>query len=214
MREDTLLIIDPSEITKKYAKKMEYLDKVRDDSEKGLSSGYWACDEVAAEAGEPDIVPLYHELYSTVTNAFISGNTEILRFIERISEKAGNCGIYVMYRGGDQGTMINPPLDDERRFLVRLVGTRHLVYRGRGVKARRLAESCPLSYAERLVKEKKGKEKHYSLKFGFLRVQLPHRSEQLYLLVFKGFGVEPLMLLTNVAMRTKRSVLRRALDAY
>lgn len=31
--EDTLLIIDPSEITKKYAKKMQYLDRVRDGSQ-------------------------------------------------------------------------------------------------------------------------------------------------------------------------------------
>ena len=35
----TLLIIDPSEIAKKYAKKMQYLDTVRDDSEGELSIG-------------------------------------------------------------------------------------------------------------------------------------------------------------------------------
>ena len=38
--EDTLLIIDPSEITKKYAKKMQYLDMVRDGSEGERSIGY------------------------------------------------------------------------------------------------------------------------------------------------------------------------------
>ena len=39
IQNDTLLIIDPSEVTKKYAKKIEYLDMVRDGSEGGLSSG-------------------------------------------------------------------------------------------------------------------------------------------------------------------------------
>ena len=212
--EDTLLIIDPSEIAKKYASKMQYLDTVRDGSEGGLSSGYWTCDGVAAEVGEPDIVPLYHELYSTVAPDFKSENAQILRCIERISQKAGNRGIYVMDRGGDRGTVINPLLDTRRRFLIRLVGTRHLVYRGRAVEARRLAESCPLPYAERVVKEHKGKEKHYYIEFGFRKVQLPHRSERLYLVVVKGFGEEPLMLLSNVEMRKKRSVLWWALDAY
>jgi hypothetical protein len=214
IQNNTLLIIDPSEVTKKYAKKMQYLDMVRDGSEGGLSSGYWTCDGVAAEAGEPDIIPLYHELYSTVAPDFISENAQILRCIERISKQVDNRGIYVMDRGGDRGTILNPLLDNERQFLIRLVGTRHLLYRGRAVEARRLAESCPLPYAERLVKEKKGKEKHYLLELGFRRVQLPHRAERLYLVVVKGFGEEPLMLLTTVEMRKKRSILWWALEAY
>jgi hypothetical protein len=57
IRDDTLLIIDPAEIIKKYASKMQYLDGVRDGIEAGPSSGYWACDGVAAEVGEPDIIP-------------------------------------------------------------------------------------------------------------------------------------------------------------
>ena len=48
-----LMQVDPSEITKKYAKKMQYLDTVRDGSEGELSIGYWSCDGVAAEVGEP-----------------------------------------------------------------------------------------------------------------------------------------------------------------
>jgi len=36
IRDDTLLIVDPSDITKKYARKMEYLAEVRDASEKKL----------------------------------------------------------------------------------------------------------------------------------------------------------------------------------
>jgi hypothetical protein len=169
--EDTLLIIEPSEIANKYARKMQYLDTVRDGSEAGLSSGYWTCDGVAAEVGEPDIVPLYHELYSTVAPDFKSENAQILRCIEQISQKAGSRGIYVMDRGGDRGAVINPLLGTRRRCWIRLVGTRHLVYRGRAVEARRLAASCPLPYAERVVKEQKGKERHYYVEFGFRTVQ-------------------------------------------
>ena len=212
--EDTLLIIDPSEITKKYAKKMQYLDMVRDGSEGELSIGYWTCDGVAAEVGEPDIVPLYHELYSTVAPGFKSENAQILRCIERISKKVGTRGIYVMDRGGDRGTILKPLLDNKRQFLIRLVGTRHLLYRGKAVEARQLAASCPLPYAERVLKEQQGKEKQYYIEFGFRKVQLPHRCEPLYLVVVKGFGEEPLMLLTTVPMRKKRSLLWWAVEAY
>lgn len=39
--EDTLLLIDPSDLSKKYAKKMEYLTTVRDGSAHDLAQGYW-----------------------------------------------------------------------------------------------------------------------------------------------------------------------------
>lgn len=162
---------------------------------------------MAAEVGEPDIIPLYHELYSTAAPDFTSENAQILRCIERISEKVDNRGIYVMDRGGDRGTVIKPLLDTRKRFLIRLVGMSHLVYRGRGVEARQLAASCPLAYAERVVTEHKGKQKHYYIEFGFRKVRLPHRAERLYLVVVKGFGEEPLRLLTTVTMGKKRSVL-------
>jgi len=41
IEQNTLLIVDPTDIAKKYAKKMEYLARVRDGSEKKQSEGYW-----------------------------------------------------------------------------------------------------------------------------------------------------------------------------
>ena len=210
--EDTLLIIDPSDIARKYAGSMEYLDMVRDGSEDKLSSGYWTCDGIACEAGASEILPLYHNLYSTRAPDFVSENEEILRCMKRISDKAGNRGIYVIDRGGDRGKLFTSLLEGKRRFLIRLVGTRHLVYRGRNIAASELAGRCHLSYAERIVKEDKGKEKCYCLEVGFLNVRLPFRPEQLFLVVIRGFGDEPMMLLTNVEMKKKRSVLAWALD--
>jgi len=112
---------------------------VRDGSEGELSSACWTYDGVAVKVGESDIVPLYHELCFTVAPGFKGENAEILRCIERISQKVGNRGIYIMDRGCDWGTVINPLLDTRRRFLIGLAGTRQLVYRGGGVQARQLA---------------------------------------------------------------------------
>jgi hypothetical protein len=49
VKETTLLVLDISEISKKYAKKMEYLGLVRDGSEKQLASGYRTCQVVGTE---------------------------------------------------------------------------------------------------------------------------------------------------------------------
>jgi hypothetical protein len=61
---DTLLILDPSDIRKKYAKKMQYLGTVHDGSEHELGNGYWTCNVVATEIDGSTIVPLLGRLYS------------------------------------------------------------------------------------------------------------------------------------------------------
>ena len=40
---ETLLIVDPSDVAKKYAEKMEYLARVRDGNEKELPTGVGRC---------------------------------------------------------------------------------------------------------------------------------------------------------------------------
>ncbi len=62
--EKTLLIVDPTDLQKKYAKKMEYLANVRDASEKTIGKGYWMCDVVGCEVGSNEIIPLAQELWS------------------------------------------------------------------------------------------------------------------------------------------------------
>jgi len=43
VKKDTLLVLDISDIAKKYAERMEYLATVRDGSSGTLASGYWTC---------------------------------------------------------------------------------------------------------------------------------------------------------------------------
>jgi len=64
VKDDSLLIVDPTDITKKYAKKMEYLSQVRDGSDKVLGMGYWVNTVVGVEVGSSEIAPLVHKLYS------------------------------------------------------------------------------------------------------------------------------------------------------
>jgi len=64
------------------------------------------------------------------------------------------------------------------------------------------------------VKEEHGDEKIYRIEYGFRRVKLPGRKGQLYLVVIKGFGKEPIMLLTNVEVKKTRQILGFIVEAY
>ena len=54
----TLLILDLSDISKKYAKRMEYMAGVHDGSEGGVGMGYWLLQVIAAETGKHLVLPL------------------------------------------------------------------------------------------------------------------------------------------------------------
>jgi len=77
-----------------------------------------------------------------------------------------------------------------------------------------LAMTCALPYAERIVKQEKGKETIYDLQFGARAVKLPGHSQPLTLVVVRGFGQEPLMLLTDLRVTRSRKSLWRILESY
>ena len=52
-----VIAIDPGDIRKKYASKMEYLYRVHDGSENDIGDGYWLCKAVAADMEHKDSHP-------------------------------------------------------------------------------------------------------------------------------------------------------------
>lgn len=214
IHENTLLIIDPSDIHKPYAEKMPFLAMVRDGSTGELVNGYWTCFITGCESKSRRMIPLHLSLWSAEAPDFESENHEILSAVDTVRAASGARGIWVMDRGGDREKLLKPFLERKMRFIVRLVGNRNLVAKGREVLAERLAEGCQLPYAETIVKEEKGDEKCYHIEFGYRPVHLPEREEQLYLVVVSGFGKEPLMLLTNLPMRKNREVLWQVVEGY
>ena len=163
---DTLLVVDPTDLTKPYARKMEYLAQVRDGSAKTLGVGYWCMSVVAAHRGTAQIVPLYQELYSQEAPGFESENVEILRAVEAVAEASGGRGIWVIDRGGDRRKVLVPLLEAQRRFVIRLRGDRHLLVDGQARSAFEIAASCRLPYRESVVRQEPGGEQVWPLRFG------------------------------------------------
>jgi hypothetical protein len=124
IEDDTLLVLDLSDVTKKCAEKMENLAQVRDGSEKELGWGYWTLNIVGANTNGTKIVPLYGRLYSHAVAGHESENEEIREAIREVADVVGKRGIWVMDRGGDHRYIFNYLLPNKLRFLIRVRGDR------------------------------------------------------------------------------------------
>lgn len=212
---DTLLIIDPTDVRKNYAQAMPYLGRVRDGSSGELANGYWCGVALAAEPKSRKVIPLLQQLWSAEAPDFLSENAQLLQMIDTIAAATDKRGIYVLDRGGDRSKLYLALLERGLRFIVRLVGHRHLSVRARSRSARDLARGVPLRYAETVVREAGGGEKKYHLQYGFRAVKLPRYPQvPLTLVVVHGFGQEPLMLLTNVEVKPTRRSVWRVVQGY
>jgi len=206
VRPNTVLALDLSDIRKEYAQKMEYLAMVRDGSSGELHQGYWLCDVTAAEVNGSEIVPLYQKLYSAEAKEFRSENDEVLVAVDRIRSQTQGRGIWVIDRGGDRKKLLEPLLDRAERFVIRSTGKRSVIdHRNLCGTVAEVAGRCRLTHKARIVKIQDGQEKVYGLRYGAVPIQLPGRTEKLWLVVIAGFGEEHLMLLTNVPVAARDS---------
>ena len=102
VKDDTLIVIDPGEIRKTYARRMPYLAKVRDGSTGDLVPGYWSCIAVACFPDQRRVIPLHLRLWSADAPDCVSENHQILEVVRTIHRTTHGRGIYVIDRGGDR----------------------------------------------------------------------------------------------------------------
>jgi hypothetical protein len=104
--QDMVIAIDPGDLRKKYAKKMEFLGKVRDGSENEIGDGYPLCKAVATDIESHGVIPLYCEAYSFLAEGVKSENSKLLKLIDTIFRHLQDRGIHAMDRGETEGFFI------------------------------------------------------------------------------------------------------------
>lgn len=210
--DDMIIALDPGDIRKKYAQKMEYLCGIRDGSENEVGNGYWLCKCVAADIEHRQVIPLYCEAYSQEAEGFLSENDQLFRLIETVGRSVGTKGIWAMDRGGDRNKILDKFLDpsNPKRFVIRLTKKRDVVHRGRKKNCSELARSLPCNFEATLITYEEGREKVRVVRYNGIAVKLPKRKQRLFMIVVKGFGQEPMMLLTScdIRLRIKESIWR------
>jgi len=215
VKDKSLLILDLSDVKKKYAENMEYMATVRDGSEQGeLVNGYWTNQIIATEINSNEITPLHFSLYSQNAPDFTSENDEIQDAINQVGNAIGNKGIWVIDRGGDRSCLFKALLEKQRNFIIRMVGSRDIIHNDTLVRSLWLAYACRLPYKKSIVRLIKGKEVPFDLRFGHLKVYLPNYNDSLNMVVVKGFGSKPMMLLTTLPIESTEKDLWFIIQAY
>ena len=193
IRKDTLIILDPSDVQKPYAKKMEYLAKVWDGSkgDVGDNLGFWGCMAVACESGGRRPIPLHFRLWSADSPGFVSENEEVKAIVGEITRHTKKRGIFVYDRGVDNIEFYRHFLEKGLDFIVRLK-ERYVRSWRRNVMCGELAWECRMRYREVVTFDHHGTEKRVTIEFGVVPMRLPGIPDRLlHMVVVRGFGQKP-----------------------
>lgn len=204
VRRDTLLLVDPTEIRKEFSYKMEFVSRVRDASRSSkeggdvLVNGYHGCMVAACRSGGRKTVPLALRLWSSRAPGFKGENDEVLKIVKEVFAATGGKGIVVYDRGGDRPAFYDYFIGENRDFIVRLKG-RSVLSWGAVREVRGLAGQCTMRHSHHVAFDSHGGECNVPISFGAMPVRLPaHPEKELHMVVVRGFGQEPMMLLTSL----------------
>ena len=211
---DAVISVDPGDLTKRYATKMENLSYVHDGSasynEPKTRLGYNLIQVVAINS-KKQVVPLLLELFSTNEKKFKSINNVVIKNIEKISKLLGNnTGIYVLDRGNDAITIFRELFNLRVRFIVRMASNRDVILgNNRKMNIKKAATKANFDYKQTHLMKLSTKDKtKYQVVVGTKKIRLPGYKNKLTLVVLKKVrGKKVLMwfLTTEEINNTKES---------
>jgi len=194
--DSTILLIDDSDVSKPCSSKLEGLCKVHDGSTGAIADGYWCAGVSALTAEYKQPIPVYSRIYSSVEEDYVSNNAETLKSLEFLSSHFPKTNIRALDRGYDGGYIFDYFIPRKESFIVRMRGDRKIIHKGKTIIMNELAKKFKGKY---LLKFEAKSSKKVDCKISIVTVSLPKYSEEkLNLVICKGLGKEPLMLLTNL----------------
>jgi hypothetical protein len=193
--ENTVLLIDDGDIAKTNSSKLEGLCKVRDGSTGEIVDGYWYAGASALTSENKQPIPVYSRIYSTEEKGYVSNNAETIKSLEYLSSHFSKTNIRALDRGYDAGYIFDYFIPREESFIVRM-NDRNVVYKGKTVLISKLVPQFKGKY--KLKFETKDGKKAIC-KISIIPVSLPkYPDKNLNLVVCRGLGKEPLLLLTSL----------------
>jgi hypothetical protein len=168
----------------------------------------------ACRPGGRKTVPLALKLWSSRSPGFKGENDEVLKIVRAVYAATGGKGTVVYDRGGDRPAFYDYFIGEGRDFIVRLKGRSVLSWGGMH-EVRDLAGQCTMRHSHHITFDSHGRECNVPISFGAMPVRLPmHPEKELHLVVVKGFGQDPMMLLTSLPVDGAFKSQWRIVEAY
>ena len=193
---DTMLLIDGGDATKSCSPKMEAIGSVKDGSTGKFADGYWTMGVAALSEGNRHPLPVYEKLYPCKKQGglgFKAETSAALTFIRRNFESS----IPRLFdRGFDSGETLKDLLNHEEKFILRVNQNRVCVHKGEMTKINDVVRGLECQHMM-TFHSKTGNTS--TCKIGMTQINLPNvNNTQLFLVVCKGIGENPLVLYTNI----------------
>ena len=179
-----------------------------------LVNGYHGCMVAACRIGGRKTVPLALKLWSSRAPGFKGENDEVLETVKAVYGATGGKGVTVYDRGGDRPAFYDYLIGEARDFVIRLKGRSVLSWRGMH-EVHDLARECTMRHAHHVTFDSHGRECDVPISFGAMPVRLPaHPEKELHMVVVKGFGQEPMLLITSLPVNGSFESQWRVIEAY
>lgn len=195
-KDNSILVIDGSDITKPCSVKMESICKVRDGSTGEYGNGYFTLGVTALTPEYKMPIPVYNRIYSSTDKDFVSEDVEIVNCLKMLSQNFKKSNIRAFDRGYDCNTYYDFLIKNEEKFIIRAKKNRDVLYRGQKINILALAKTRKGKYNLKF-KNKAGKK--VDCKISIIPISLPCKpNTELNLVVCYGFGKEPMLLITSL----------------
>lgn len=205
--DEAISIFDDSDISKRYGKKFEDLDKVIDasDSDKKVTNGYHVCEAVILGKNEKQPFSVYSEIYSCKSKDFVSKNKYTIESIDTVIDVLKRKCNMVFDRGYDDNKIIDYVDNSNNYFVIRMNDKRNFMFKGKKKNA----------YNEALKRKGKVKmelwfeDEKLEISISHTRVIFPYNNKVYELVFVYGLSEErPLILLTNRDIHSKEDVIK------
>ena len=206
---EPVIHLDDSDIVKPNGRKFEDLCRVRDGSESTATknvfkNGYHVTEAcVITKNNHP--VSIFSKIYSSESNDFTSTNAVTFEAMEHsasLFEKA----TFVMDRGYDDNKMFLKMDKLNQNFIIRLTSRRKLLYHNKWTPATELRNRRKGKVKMPLIYRGKKQEAYLS----HVKVKITASRKDIYLVLVYGITEHPMMLATNIEVRSKDDLIKIA----
>ncbi len=192
---------DMTDLSKPYGKAFEFLDTVRDASDKRklLEPGYMSLQVEATDEAHRNL-PLWSETFSTKADDYRGWWQTVERGLLQVVARVGRTATWLFDRGFDAIEFLRVLQFVGLVWVVRQLQTRQIVVGdGEVVSTRQFASDLRKPYATALpyVDKRTHRMRLYPVSFGYAPVRLLDLEGRFWLIVITGLRDEDMVLLTN-----------------
>ncbi|KSV58880.1 transposase [Acetivibrio ethanolgignens] len=210
--EQTVIVIDNSDITKPCSPKMEAISDVHDGSTGEIRKGYFTVEAAVLSQGKKMPLPVYEKVFSATEKGVVSATHENIQCPKSLSAYFSKDCVRTLDRGFDANDYYRYFLKKDEKFVIRAKKNRNVIYNGKAQNIMDVANKYKGNYRMDFI-DKNGKK--IECKISYIPVRLCEFSNQnLILVVVYGFGVQPMLLLTNLDVSEKKKLCMIATRVY